>query len=152
MVLSVNFSGLWLDGHVLSFIFLGVRLLVRRELCRTGAGVVWEARRAPDGVRQLSSSALCPISWVVVQSLSLSGTPWMAAHQASLSFTISWSLLKLRSIASMMPSNHLILCRPLLLLPSIFPRIRVFFNELALHVGGQSIGTSASVFPVDNHK
>ena len=130
----MNFSGLWLDGHVLSFIFLGVRLLVRRELCRTGAGVVWEARRAPDGVRQLSSSALCPISWVVVQSLSLSGTPWMAAHQASLSFTISWSLLKLRSIASMMPSNHLILCRPLLLLPSIFPRIRVFFSESVLRI------------------
>ena len=134
MVLSVNFSGLWLDGHVLSFIFLGMRLLVRRELCRTGAGVVWEARRAPDAVRQLSSSALCPISWVVVQSLRLSGTPWMAAHQASLSFTISRSLLKLTSIASMMPSNHLILCRPLLLLPSVFPRIRVFFSESVLRI------------------
>ena len=70
MVLSVNFSGLLLDGHVLSFIFLGVRLLVHRELCRTGAGVVREARRAPDGVRQLSSFALSSISCVVVQSLS----------------------------------------------------------------------------------
>ena len=57
--------------------------------------------------------------------------PWTAAHQASLSFTISWSLLKLMSIELVMPPNHLIL-GPLLLLPSIFPRIRVFSNELAL--------------------
>ena len=58
-------------------------------------------------------------------------TPWAAAHKASLSFTVSWSLLKLMSIESMMPSNHLILCHPLLLLPSIFPSIRVFTNESA---------------------
>ena len=58
-------------------------------------------------------------------------TPWTAARQASLSFTISQSLLKLMSIASVMPSNHLILCCPILLLPSIFPDIRVFSNELA---------------------
>ena len=70
-----------------------------------------------------------------VQSLShvqFSATPWTAAHEASLSFTNSWSLLKLMSIESVMPSNHLILCCPLLLLPSIFPSIRVFFNESAL--------------------
>ena len=60
--------------------------------------------------------------------------PWTAAHQASLSFTISWSLLKFISIESVMPSNHLILCRPLLLLPSIFPSIRVFSSESALHI------------------
>ena len=60
--------------------------------------------------------------------------PWTAAHQASLSITNSWSLLKLMSIESVMPSNHLILCRPLLLLPSIFPSIRVFSNESALHI------------------
>ena len=59
-------------------------------------------------------------------------TPWTAACQASLSITISWSLLKLMSIESVMPSNHLILCCPLLLLPSTFPNIRVFSNELAL--------------------
>ena len=59
-------------------------------------------------------------------------TPWTAARQASLSFTISRSLLKLMSMESVMPSNHLILCRPLLLLPSIFPRIKVFSNESAL--------------------
>ena len=59
-------------------------------------------------------------------------TPWTAACQVSLSITNSWSLLKLMSIESVMPSNHRILCRPLLLLPSIFPTIRVFSNESAL--------------------
>ena len=61
-------------------------------------------------------------------------TPWTAAHQASLSITNSWSLLKLRSIQSVMPSYHLILCCPRLLLPSIFPSIRVFSNESVLHI------------------
>ena len=56
-------------------------------------------------------------------------TPWTAAHQASLSFIISWSLFKVMSIELVMPSNHLILCHPLLLLPSILPSIRVFSNE-----------------------
>ena len=71
----------------------------------------------------------------LVQSLScvrLFVTPWTAARQASLSITNSWSLLKLMSIESVMPSNHLILCHPLLLPPSIFPRIRVFSNESVL--------------------
>ena len=61
-------------------------------------------------------------------------TPWTATCQASLSFTVSWSLLKLMSIESVIPSNHLILCHPLHLLPSIFPSIRVFSNELALPI------------------
>ena len=61
-------------------------------------------------------------------------TPWTAAHQASLSITNSRSLLKLMSIESVMPSNHLILCRRLLLLPSIFPSIRVFSNESAFPI------------------
>ena len=65
-----------------------------------------------------------------VQSLTL----WTAAHQASLSITISWSLLKLMSIESVMPSNHLILCGLLLLPPSIFPSIRVFSNESVLRI------------------
>ena len=64
----------------------------------------------------------------------LFATPWTAARQVSLPFTISQSLLKLMSIESVMPSNHLILCRPLLLLPSIFPSIRVFSNEPVLHI------------------
>ena len=73
---------------------------------------------------------------VVVQSLSrvrLFVTPWTAARQASLSITNSWSLLKLMSIESVMPYNHLILCHPLLL-PAIFPSIRVFSNGSALHI------------------
>ena len=61
-------------------------------------------------------------------------TSWAAARQASLCITSSWSLLKLMSIESVMPSNHLILCCPLLLPPSIFPRIRVFSNESVLHI------------------
>ena len=72
-----------------------------------------------------------------VQSLSRVwhfATPWTKARQASLSITNSRSLLKLTSIESVMPSNHLILCRPFLLPPSIFPSIRVFSNESALHI------------------
>ena len=77
------------------------------------------------------SSSQWAVKCIVVQSLScvwLFVTPWTAAHQASLSSTISWSLLKLMSAESVMPSNHLIFCRPPLL-PSIFPSIRVFSNE-----------------------
>ena len=73
----------------------------------------------------------------LVQSLScvrLSVTPWTAAHRASLSITNSWSLLKLMSIESVMPSNNLILCCPLLLPPSVFPSIRVFSNESVLPI------------------
>ena len=88
-----------------------------------------------------------PVQFGSVQSLShvqLFVAPWTAAHQASLSITSSWSLPKLMSIESVMPSNHLILCHPLLLLPSVPPSIRVFSNESAFTSGGQSIGVSAS--------
>ena len=71
-------------------------------------------------------------------------TPRTAALQAFLSITISQGLLKLLSIKSVMPSNHLILCHPLLLLPSVFPNIRVFSNEWLFTSGNQSIGASAS--------
>ena len=74
---------------------------------------------------------------VVVQSLShvqLFMTTWAAMHQASLFFTISWCLHELMSIELVMPPNHLILCHPLLLLPSVFPSIRVFSNESVLHI------------------
>ena len=74
---------------------------------------------------------------IVLQLLShvqLSATPWTAAHQASLSITNSWSLIKLMSIKSVMPSSHLILCHPLLLLPPIPPSIRVFSNESTLRM------------------
>ena len=88
-----------------------------------------------------------------VQSLSLVqlfATPWTVACQASLSITNSWSLPKLMSIESVMPSSHLILCHPLLLPPSIIPSIRVFPMSKFFASGGQGIGVSASasVLPV----
>ena len=78
-----------------------------------------------------------PVQFSLVQLLSrvqLLVTPWNATRQAPLSITNSWSLFKLMSIRSVMPSNHLILCCPLLLLPSIFASIRVFSNESVLHI------------------
>ena len=78
-------------------------------------------------------------------------TPWTAAHQASLSITNSQSLLILMSIKSVMPSNHLILCSPLLFLNSIFSSIRVFSNETVLHIRWPNVGASASasILPVN---
>ena len=70
----------------------------------------------------------------LLSQVQLFATPWIAARQASLSITNSWSLLKLMSVESVMPSNHLIFCHPLLLLPSILPRIRVFSNESVLRI------------------
>ena len=94
------------------------------------------------------------IAVVFIQSLSciwFFSTPWTTAPQAVLSFTISHSLLKLTSIELMMPSNHLILCCPLLFLPSIFPSIRVFSNESLLCIRWLSIeaSASASVLPMN---
>ena len=90
-----------------------------------------------------------------VQSLScvqLFVTPWTAARQASLSITNSWSLPKFLSIESVMPSNHLILCRPLLLVPSIFPSIRVFSNESALHIRWPKYWSfNFNISPSDEH-
>ena len=74
------------------------------------------------------------ISSVQSFSVQLFVTPWTTAHQASLSITNSWSFFKLMSTESVMPSNHLSLCHPLLLLPSIFLNIRVFSNESVLHI------------------
>ena len=90
----------------------------------------------------------------VVQLLScvqLFATPWAATHQASLSFTIIWSLLKLMSVELMVPSNHLILCHPLLL-PSVFPRIRVFSNESTLSMlWPKYLSFSLSISPSNEH-
>ena len=81
-----------------------------------------------------------------------SATPWTAARQASLSITNSWSLLKLTSIGLVMPSTHFILCHPLLLLPSIFPSIRVFSNESALWIRWLKCWTfSFSISPSNEH-
>ena len=82
------------------------------------------AIRSPGSVQFSSVAQSCPTLC----------DPWTAAHQASLSITNSWSLLKLMSMELLIPSNHLILCHPLLLLPSIFPSIRVFSSESGLHI------------------
>ena len=100
------------------------------------------------------TSSLSVVFFAVVQLLSrvpLFVTPRTAAHQPSLSFTTSWSLRKLISIESVIPSNHLIFCHLLLLLPSIFPSIRVFSNEAALCIRWPKYWTSApaSVLPVN---
>ena len=94
------------------------------------------------------NSLLLPFSHSVVSD---SATPWTAARQASLSITTSRSLFKLMSIESVMPSNHFILCHPLLLLPSIFPSIRDFPMSQFFTSGGQSIrvSASASVLPMN---
>ena len=94
----------------------------------------------------------CNILFLISHSVvSDSATPWTATHQASLSFTISWSLIKLMSVESVIPSNRLILCCPLLLLPSVFPSIRVFYNESALHSRWPKYLSFnlASVFPMN---
>ena len=90
-----------------------------------------------------------PFSHSVVSD---SVTPWIAARQASLSITNSQSSLKLMSIESMMPSNHLLLSRPLLLLPSIFPSIRDFSNESGLHIKWPKYWSSSfSISPSNEH-
>ena len=95
-------------------------------------------------------------NWISsVQPLSrvhLFATPWTAAHQASLSITNSRSLLKFMPIKSVMPSNHLIFCLPLLLLPSIFPSIKVFSNESVLHIRWQKYWSfSFSISPSNEY-
>ena len=98
---------------------------------------------------------ICVFDVVLLLSVvQLFATPWTAAHQASLSFTIALSLLKLMSIESMMVSDHLTLGCPLFLLPSIFPSIRVFSDESALYIRWPNIGasvniSSASVLPMN---
>ena len=95
------------------------------------------------------------VQFISVQSLScvwLFTNPWIAACQASLSITNSWNLLKLMSIESVMPASHLILCRPLLLLPLIPPSIRVFYNESTLHMRWPKYWSfSFSISPSNEH-
>ena len=108
-----------------------------QELIKTGLGLAEEAR----GLGELNVAPLWPCRILppseVVQLLShvlLFATPWTAAHQAFLSFTSSQGLPKLMAIEWVMPSNHLILRHPLLLLPSIFPSVTFFSSKSALHV------------------
>ena len=120
------------------FCFLCVAPLAWVILC-LGRGsmspAIYSLQGFPGSHPQKSSTGEC-LDMTSVQSLShvqLFVTPWIAPHQASLSITNSQSLPKLKSIESVMPSNHLILCH-LLLPPSIFPSIKVFSNESALHI------------------
>ena len=96
----------------------------------TPAALVCKIKRQAAADSALPLPPCFLLLWFSPSVVSDSEIPQTAARQASLSFTISWSLLKLMSIESVVPSNHLILCRPLLLLPSIFPSIRDFSNEL----------------------
>ena len=103
----------------------------------------------------------CSPSWTLLpppslyhpsESFSTVCDPWTASHQASQSITVSWSLLKLMSIELVMPSNHLILCHPLFLTPLIFPSIRVFSNELTLHIRWPKyLSFSFSISPSDEY-
>ena len=86
---------------------------------------MYQITKSRNNLVQISSVQSFTHVWLLA-------TPWTAVHQASLSITNSWSLLKLMSIESVMPSNHLILCRPIVLPPSIFSSIRVFSNESVL--------------------
>ena len=114
-------------------------------------------------VQSLSHAQLFASPWTAAHQASLSfssvqllslvwcfATPWTAAHQASLSITNFWNLLKLMSIALVMPSNHLIFCRPLVLLPSIFPSIRVFSKESVLRIRWPKYW-SFSISPSNEH-
>ena len=100
----------------------------------------------------LTLSGLKILSVQLLSRVRLFATPWIAAHQTSLSITNSWSLPKLMSIELVMPSNRLILCRPLLFLPSIFPSIRVFSTESALRIRWPKYWSfSFSVSPSNEH-
>ena len=119
----------WWKERLPTPVFLPGKFHGQRDVFHFHAHSLYKPRNANDcqQIPQFSS----------VQTLScvrLSATPWTVAWQASLSITNSWHLLKLMSIESVMPSNHLILYRPLLLLPSIFSSIRVFSNESTLHI------------------
>ena len=87
-----------------------------------------------SSLRKITSNTVTVVFVQLLSYVQLYVTLWSTVHQASLSFTIFQSLLKLVSIESVMPSNRLILCRPLLLLPSVFPSIQIFFNEFALRI------------------
>ena len=109
-----------------------------------------QSRGLPDKIQDVQLKVNLRFVVELLGRVRLFATPWTAAHQASLSFTISQNLLRLLSIQSVMASNHLNFCHPLLLLPSIFPSIKWSFPESQLFAsGGPSIGASASVLPMN---
>ena len=108
---------------------------------KDGLSIAWQSLwKVDDAISGVLEITFPEMYLLIIRSVQLLGcvwlflAPWTAACQASLSITNSWNLLKLMSIESVMPSNHLILCHPLLLLPSIFPSNRVFSNESVRHI------------------
>ena len=152
---TINFSVFIGHTDQLRYNIVGkcIRLLIPRY--RDSIGAILETGYHPISISFVESLQI--VLWnnsvKSVQSLShvqLFRTPWTTACQASLSITNSWSLLKLTFVESAMPYNHLIACRPLHLLPSIFPSVRVFFNESVPHKGTKYWRlASASVLPMN---
>ena len=140
---------LWCLSHLsLSLIFtsdLPVQCLQLESIYAT----TWTPISLSSGLSSTTAVCLLPLDdqgkfSSLLSHVWLFATPWTAAHQGSLSITNSRSLLKLMSTELMIPSDHLILCHPLFLTPSIFPSIRVFSNDSVLCISGQNIGVSAS--------
>ena len=128
------------------------------SICKyLNAYYVWHLRKNTAKLQIYSIPSSCLSSRVgqsvhLLSRVLLSATPWTAARQASLYVTNSWSLLKLMSIELVMLSNHLILYRPLLLLPSVFPSIRVFSNESVLRIRWPKYGSfSFSISPSNKY-
>ena len=143
---AYRFYTLFLDLEIISFFWgivshcAGLNFVSPTSICSSSNSQYLRMELYLETVFQFSSL----LSFSHVQ---LFATPWTAAHQASLSITNSWSLLRLTSIESVMPSNHLILCHLLLLLPSSFPipsQSGSFLRSQLLASGGQSVGASAS--------
>ena len=135
-----------------------------RGILQTTASWVWQGRRQSRTVILFSceNSEIITCCWTTIDGEECSvqllshvqffATPWTAAHQASLSITNSWSLLKLMPTESVMPSSYLILGHPLLVPPSIFPSIRVFSNESVLHIRWPKYWSfSFSISPSNEH-
>ena len=126
MFLSV-FTQKWLWNSFKCFFFVTYWNKNMKLTLVSGIAINTLIPKCDDGIFEFTSVQLLSRVW-------LFANPWTVARQASLSITNSWSLLRLRSIELVMPSNHLILCHPLLLPPSIFPSIRVFSSESVLHI------------------
>ena len=135
MFSTCAFLFMWLVGHLLLYfqVALDVYCFCRLD-SPSGRGFLLFLSRLVGYIVDAKCLFVVAVQWLGLVWLFV--TPWTAAHQASLSFTISWSLLKLVSIESVMSFNYLILFHPLLLLPSVFPSIKVFSSELTLRIRG----------------
>ena len=151
--LSLSHQGSTIATHIIFPTFL-FKFLLRPNKFRWFKEVQWGVHKYTHETYDLGNTAFIQAKerhWErkLLSCVWLFTTPWTAVHQASLSTANSQSLLKLMSIESVMPSNHLILCHLLLFLPSIFASTRVFNNESDFHIRWPSIGASGSVFPMN---